>query len=199
MSNKVKEISKRICVYCGSSNRVSQDYMDMAARLGEILAHNGFGLVYGGARLGMMGAMARSVMQEGGEVIGISPQYLDDKEMAFKDVTEIHIVDSMHVRKQMMVDKSDVFMVMPGGLGTMDEFFEVFTWWQLGLHDKPMIIVNINGYWDFLFKLLDNIAANNFCSPTDIQRLIVVENIEDVAAAINRAPREHNDPKTKWI
>lgn len=195
MSNDIKTV----CVYCGSSSKVDDTYFETTKTLGKLLSDHEYDLVYGGGRMGLMGEIATTMLENGRKVIGIIPSHLSDKEVAHKDLSELHVVETMHERKKMMVDHADAFLVLPGGLGTMDEFFEVFTWWQLGLHDKPIIIVNVNGYWSPLLNLIENIAQVGFCQPSDLGYLIVVDRIEDLPEALKNAPQETNDPKTKWI
>jgi len=138
-------------------------------------------------------------MEHGGKVIGIIPRFLYEKEVGHDGVTELIIVDSMHERKQMMVDRSDAFVILPGGLGTLDEFFEIFTWWQLGLHEKPIIIANIAEYWTPLLSLIDNIIGHNFARQSDRDFIGVIERVEDIIGALETAPRETTDPATKWM
>ena len=138
---------KSVCVYCGSSSRVRQSYKDAAVELGLILAREGIRLVYGGGQVGIMGIIADTVLKNGGEVTGIIPHFLNESEVGKADVTELIAVDSMHVRKQIMAEKSDAFIVLPGGFGTLDEFFEILTWRQLKLHDKPIVIADVESYW----------------------------------------------------
>ncbi len=190
---------KSVCVYCGSSANVDQSFKDAAKRLGETLAAEKMRLVFGGGHVGLMGIVSDAVMDNGGEVVGIIPEHIAEKEVAHSGLTELHVVETMHERKQMMVDRSDAFIIMPGGLGTMDEFFEIFTWWQLGLHDKPIVIVNINEYWTPLLALLDNIIGHGFARADDRKFLTVVDDVQDVVSALQRAPEEKIDPKTKWI
>lgn len=190
---------KSVCVYCGSSNQVDQDFKDAAAVLGKSLAENGMRTVYGGGHVGLMGIVADTAIQNGGEVIGIIPRHIADKEVAHTSLTELHVVETMHERKQMMVDNADAFLILPGGLGTMDEFFEIFTWWQLGLHDKPIIVVNLKGYWTPLIKLIENIVAEGFARAADLNHMIVVDDINDVQDALANAKSETIDPQTKWI
>lgn len=188
-----------ICVYCGSSERVDDAFKDAVRNLGTLIAENNRRVVYGGGRKGLMGIVADAALNHGGEVFGVIPSHLDEKETAHQGLTELHVVETMHERKQIMVEQSDAFVIMPGGLGTMDEFFEIFTWWQLGLHDKPILVGNINGYWDNLINLVHNIASEGFCSPEDLKRIIVVDKVEQIIPSLDDAPRETNDPKTKWI
>lgn len=190
---------KSVCVYCGSSNNVDKDFKDAAAALGKILAENGMSTVYGGGHVGLMGIVADTAITTGGKVIGIIPKHIADKEIAHTGLTQLHVVDSMHERKQMMVDRSDAFLILPGGLGTMDEFFEIFTWWQLGLHDKPIIIVNLKGYWTPLIKLVENIVTEGFAREADLNHMIIVDDVSDVPEALANAKSETVDPQTKWM
>lgn len=188
-----------VCVYCGSSNRVDQLYKDAAVTLGNAIAAEGWGVVYGGGRVGLMGLVADSALKAGAPVVGIIPKHIQSREIEHTDLTELHIVDSMHTRKQMMVDRADAFAVLPGGLGTLDEFFELLTWKQLGLHDKPIVLVNINGYWTKLLESIRHIADVGFMRADDMNTFMIVDTVEDVAPAIKAAPAETFDPSTKWI
>lgn len=190
---------RAICVYCGSSAQVSAIYKQAATRLGALIAARDLCLVYGGGRVGLMGLVSDAVLDAGGEAVGIIPGHIADKEIAHTSLTRLHIVETMHERKQMMVDLADAFVILPGGLGTMDEFFEIFTWWQLGLHDKPIILVNVNGYWSKLLDLLDHVIEEKFARPSDRQYLYVVDSVEDVPAALENAPRQTMNVKTKWL
>ncbi|MED4041381.1 TIGR00730 family Rossman fold protein [Niallia taxi] len=138
---------KKLAVFCGSSNGASKIYIESAKKLGKELAKRNISLVYGGASVGIMGAVADSVLNEGGYVIGVMPSFLDNREIAHKNLSELIIVDSMHERKAKMAALADGFIALPGGPGTMEEFFEVFTWGQLGLHKKPCGLLNINGFF----------------------------------------------------
>lgn len=190
---------KSVCVYCGSSARVDQVYKDAAVELGKSIAASGWGVVYGGGRVGLMGLVADSALNEGAPVIGIIPKHIQAREIEHTDLTELHIVESMHVRKQMMVDKSDAFVILAGGLGTLDEFFELLTWKQLGLHDKPVVMVNVNGYWTKMIEAIKYIANQKFMREEDFGMFQVVDSVADVAAALTNAPNERFDPSTKWI
>ncbi|MCB9990234.1 MAG: TIGR00730 family Rossman fold protein [Rhodospirillales bacterium] len=190
---------KSVCVYCGSSAQVAEGFKQAASALGEIFAQAGIRVVFGGGRVGLMGLVSDATMEHGGTVIGIIPEHIAEKEIAHSGLTELHVVETMHERKQMMVDRADAFIILPGGLGTMDEFFEIFTWWQLGLHDKPIIIVNLDGYWDSLLALVDNIITQGFARPADREYLTVINRIDEVLDALERAPQEKIDVKTKWI
>lgn len=198
MSIKTKAL-KNICVYCGSSNNVDPDFKEAAHELGVLLAKNEMNVVYGGGNVGLMGIVANAALTSGADVIGIIPSHIADIEVAHEKLSELHVVDTMHERKQMMVDRSDAFLILPGGLGTMDEFFEIFTWWQLGLHDKPVIIVNLKGYWTPLLALIDNIINEKFAREADRAFLSVVDTIEEIPDALKNAKSETIDPKTKWM
>lgn len=188
-----------VCVYCGSSARVDQVYKDAATNLGKVIAGQGWSVVYGGGRVGLMGLVADAALGAGGKVVGIIPKHIQGREIEHTDLTELHVVDSMHIRKQMMVDRSDAFVVLAGGLGTLDEFFELMTWKQLGLHDKPIVMVNINGYWDRMNDAIRHLAGEKFMREEDLRMYQVVDSIDKVAEAISKAPLERFDPSTKWI
>ena len=188
-----------VCVYCGSSARVDQVYKDAAVTLGKSIADNGWNVVYGGGRVGLMGLVADSALSAGGKVFGVIPKHIQAREIDHTELTELHIVDSMHIRKQMMVDRADAFVILAGGLGTLDEFFELLTWKQLGLHDKPIVMVNIRGYWTKMIEAIQYIADEKFMRAEDFGMFQVVDSVEEVAAAILQAPHERFDPSTKWI
>lgn len=179
---------RSVCVYCGSSLGESQIYTAQAQILGRRLAENGIRLVYGGGRIGLMGVIADAVMKAGGEVVGIIPNHLHDWEVGHTGLTELHVVDSMHTRKRMMVDMSDAFIAMPGGVGTLDEFFEVVTWRQLKLHDKPIIVLNTEDYWHPLLALVEAVIERGFARRTTANLFTVVEDAEAVVAALLAEP-----------
>jgi uncharacterized protein (TIGR00730 family) len=153
---------QRVCVFCGSSNGVREDYVVAAQAMGTGLAKRGLGLVYGGGRVGLMGAVADAVLAAGGHVIGVIPQSLVDKEVGHNSLTDLRIVHSMHERKALMADLSNAFIAMPGGAGTMDEFFEIFTWAQLGFHRKPCALLNVASYYDPLLTFMDHAVQEGF-------------------------------------
>ncbi len=188
-----------VCVYCGSSSKVDDAFKQAAIDLGKYIAEQKWGVVYGGGRVGLMGLVADSALEKGGEVIGIIPEHIQGREVEHTDLTELHVVDTMHVRKQMMVDRSEAFVILPGGIGTLDEFFELITWKQLGLHDKPIVIVNVNGYWTKLIEAVENIANEGFMRQEDLKMYHVVDKVEDVVETLKNAPSEKFDPTTKWI
>ncbi|MDO8938637.1 MAG: TIGR00730 family Rossman fold protein [Methylicorpusculum sp.] len=156
---------KRLCVYCGSSPGKSSSYAQAARQLAQELVKRGIGLVYGGAGIGIMGLLADAVLANQGEVLGVIPQALVDKEVSHTGLTELKIVSSMHERKAMMADLSDGFIALPGGLGTLEELFEILTWAQLGFHQKPCGLLNIAGYYDGLTAFLDHAVEEQFVKP----------------------------------
>ena len=153
---------RRICVYCGSSPGSRQDYTDAAKELADVLVRHEIELVYGGASVGTMGVLADRVLELGGQVHGVIPKMLEDKEIAHRNLTELHVVASMHARKSMMAALSDGFIALPGGFGTLEEFIEVLTWGQLRFHDKPCGLLNVRGYFDSLLAFLDHSHAEGF-------------------------------------
>lgn len=153
---------KSITVFCGSNAGFRSEYAEAAKRLGVLLVANGIRLIYGGGKVGLMGVIADEVMRLGGEVIGIIPESLENKEVGHRAVTQLRVVDSMHERKALMADFADGFIAMPGGIGTFEEFFEILTWAQLGFHHKPCAILNVAGYYDGLLDLCDNAVTEGF-------------------------------------
>jgi len=153
---------KRVCVYCGSSGRVADAYRAAATRVGTLLAGAGIELIYGGGRIGLMGLVADAALGAGGRVTGIIPGFLHDRELGHTGISELIVVESMHERKQRMFELADAFAVLPGGLGTLDEAFECITWRQLGLHDRPIILIDVDGYWQPLMRLFDHVVETGF-------------------------------------
>ncbi|PCH99308.1 MAG: TIGR00730 family Rossman fold protein [Alphaproteobacteria bacterium] len=190
---------KSLCVYCGSSGNVDDSFRNAASTMGKTMADAGVQLVYGGGHVGLMGLIADAVMDNGGEAIGIIPEHISSKEVQHKGLTELHVVDTMHTRKQMMVDKSDAFLILPGGIGTLDELCEIMTWRQLGIHDKPIIIANINGYWTPFLDMINHIIKAGFMRDGDEKLMIVVESLDEVMPALKEAPDQKFDPSSKWI
>ena len=152
----------RICVFCGSSAGGRPEYAEAARAVGRIAAARGLGIVYGGSRLGLMGAMADAALSAGGEVIGVIPRALVDREIAHTGLTELRVVAGMHERKATMAALSDAFVALPGGAGTLDELFEIWTWAQLGLHDKPIAILDVAGFYTHLLRHLDGAVSDGF-------------------------------------
>lgn len=159
-----------------------------AARFGALLGKRGIRVVFGGGQVGLMGILADAALAAGGSVFGVIPSHLDEIEIGHPKVTELRVVDNMHARKELMFRESDAFAILPGGLGTMDETFEILTWRQLGLHDKPIIIVNAGAYWTPLLDLFDHISANGFARDGLGDLYTVVESVEAVLPAIEAAP-----------
>jgi uncharacterized protein (TIGR00730 family) len=164
---------KRVCVFCGSSTGIRAEYTEAAAMTGEWIAHRGLELVYGGGHVGLMGVVADAALQAGGPVIGVITQALQDREVAHEGLTELHVVRTMHERKARMASLSDAFLVLPGGIGTLEEFFEIWTWGQLGEHTKPVGLVNAGGYYDGLISFLDTMRAERFLKDKHREMLIV--------------------------
>ncbi len=164
---------KKICVYCGSSPGKNPAFSHAANRLARVMCERGIGLVYGGAAVGVMGVVANAVLAAGGEAIGVIPRSLAVKEVAHSNLTELHVVASMHERKAMMAELADGFVALPGGWGTLEEIFEILTWAQLGFHEKPCGLLNIDGYYDHLIRFLENAFEQQFVNrplPPDVDR-----------------------------
>jgi uncharacterized protein (TIGR00730 family) len=168
-----------ICVYCGSSESGPAAHRELAAELGRLMADRGLALVYGGGRAGVMGAVADAVLFAGGKVTGVIPDFLMQREHGHKGVTSLEVVTSMHERKARMAELSDGFIVLPGGLGTLEELFEVVTWFQLGLHDKPIAVVNPDGYWDSLRDVLDTAVEAGYARTENANIAAFVDNATD--------------------
>jgi uncharacterized protein (TIGR00730 family) len=184
----VQEAIKNVCVYCGSANRVDERYRAHAAELGQRLAAEKMGVVYGGGRVGLMGIVADAALNAGGKVVGIIPHHIQAMEVEHHGLTELHIVDSMHTRKRMMADRSDAYVVLPGGFGTLDETFEIITWKRLALHTKPVILFDDNGFWQPLIKLLDHLIDAGFAIPRDRSLYQVATSLDEVMQLLKRAP-----------
>ena len=167
---------KRICVFCGSSPGTRPEYVDIARQLGHLLAERGIGLVYGGGRVGLMGKVAEAVLEKNGEVIGVIPQALAAKEVAFTSLADLRVVGSMHERKALMAELSDGFVAMPGGLGTIEEFFEVLTWAQLGIHHKPCGLLNVAEYYTKLLAFMEHTAQEKFVDTQNLAMILVDDN-----------------------
>ena len=187
---------QRIGVFCGSSLSNNQDIQQAAAALGQVLARRAITLVYGGGNIGLMGVLADHVMGGGGSVIGVIPKMLVDKELAHHGITDLRIVGSMHERKAPMVDLADGFIALPGGYGTIEEFSEVLTWGQLGLHTKPMGILNVSGYFDHFLRFLDHAVRVRLLRP-EHRRLVLEATSAD--ALLERLTDWHAEPTPKWI
>lgn len=167
-----------ICVYCGSSLGRLTAYSSAARSLAEALANRNITLIYGGASIGIMGKIADEVLNLGGKVIGVIPQALADDEVAHPNLTELHITQSMHERKLRMAELADGFIALPGGIGTLEELFEIWTWAQLGIHNKPCGLLNVEGYYDALIHFLDHVLAEQFVKQHHRDRLLVESDVE---------------------
>jgi uncharacterized protein (TIGR00730 family) len=188
---------KRVCVYCGSSPGRRIAYLEQARALGRLLAHRKVGLVYGGASVGLMGAIADATLGGGGEVLGVIPRRLQDREIGHQGLTKLHVVGSMHERKQKMADLSDAFIAMPGGVGTLEELSETLTWSMLGLHSKPLGLLDVDGYWGPLEAFLDHAVAEAFLRPE--HRALVLSD-SDPGRLLDRLAAWTPPPSiVKWI
>lgn len=170
----------KICVFCASNDGANPIYLETAEKVGIFLAEKNIGLVYGGGRVGLMGQIADTVMKNNGNVIGIIPKSLADKEVAHQGLTELHIVKSMHERKAMMADFSDGFIALPGGFGTFEELCEIITWAQLGFHEKPCGFLNVEGYYDPLIELFDKATKEKFIRPEHRELVLIESKIENL-------------------
>lgn len=188
---------KRICVFCGSSPGGCPEYIQAARDLGTVLVNHGIDLVYGGGNVGMMGAVAESVFNAGGHVTGVIPKHLAEKEVAFIELSDLRIVDTMHQRKAMMAELSDGFIAMPGGLGTIEEIFEVWTWGQLNMHQKPCGLLNTCGYYNHLLTFLDHITTEQFVQEGHRQMLIVDSDTDRLIHQFQNYKPVTTD-KTRW-
>jgi len=178
---------RNVCVYCGSGAGQNPAFIEAARELGRILAAARIGLVYGGGDLGLMGAVARSVLENGGHVTGIIPGFLSEREHMLIEAQELIVVDDMHQRKHLMFEKSDGFVALPGGLGTLEEFVEQLTWTQLGRHVKPIVLANIDGFWNPLLELFDRMSGEAFIRPGFELKMTVADRVEDILPAIKSA------------
>jgi uncharacterized protein (TIGR00730 family) len=173
-----------VCVYCGSSNLAPPAHKALARALGRRLAAAGIALIYGGGKIGLMGQAADGALEGGGRVIGIIPRFLTQREVGNLEVTELVVTDTMHERKRLMAERAEAFVVLPGGLGTLDETFEILTWAQIGLHDKPVVLLNAGGFWDPLLVLLDRLEAAAYVRPEHRGLLRVVTGLEELLPAL---------------
>ncbi len=189
---------KSICVFCGSGKGSSPEYINAAQELGRLLVKENLDLVYGGARVGLMNEIANTVLEGGGKVTGVMPQYLVDKEVAHTGITKLHIVKDMHQRKAMLSELSDGFIAMPGGLGTLEEIFEALTWAQLGIHKKPCGFLNVNGFYDKLLDFLDHAVDQEFIK-SDNRKLVMRDPSPENLLELMRNYIPPGVDKAKWI
>jgi len=188
--------SQSICVFAGSSPGNDPTLLESASALGRALVARGYGLVYGGASIGLMGRVADTVLAAGGQVIGVMPDFLAAHEIAHRGLTELKITTSMHERKDAMASRSDGFIALPGGFGTLEEFFEAITWAQLGLHTKPCGLLNVNGYYDSLLRFLDTAVENKLLRPEHRDMVLVAPTAD---ALLDRMQAYAAPTLTKWI
>jgi len=188
---------KRICVFCGSSKGLKPAYREAAVEIGRAIAAKGFELVYGGGNIGLMGELADAALEAGGRVIGVIPDGLLRREVGHLHLTELHIVSSMHERKAMMAELSDAFVALPGGYGTLEEFFEIVTWAQLGMHRKPCGLLNVSGYFDPLLDMIDRANEEQFLRPHHRELVLVASQVDDLLDQMAR----YRPPMSldKWI
>lgn len=188
---------KSICVYCGSSDKLPEVYLQAAAEMGKTIAKQGLRLIYGAGSTGLMGALADAALEEGGEVMGIIPNYFNTPVLAHPNLTQIEIVDTLHQRKARMVELADAFVALPGGFGTLEEFFEVLTWAQIGLHQKPVGLLNIRGYYNLLLSMIEQAQREGFIYD-EHRALFYVE--ENPAELLNEL-KNHQPPKgiERWM
>ena len=180
---------RSVCVFCGSSDRGPRAHRDAAARLGRLLAAAGVELVFGGGRVGLMGILADAALGAGGRVVGVIPEHLLKAEVGHGKVSELVVTADMHERKETMFARADAFAVLPGGPGTLDETFEILTWRQLGLHDKPIVVVDLGGYWKPFIGLVDHLVRQRYARPSFRGFFKVCEDVDAVLPTLARAPR----------
>jgi uncharacterized protein (TIGR00730 family) len=185
---------RKICVYCGSSRGADPAFIKAASHFGRILAHNDIGLVYGGGDLGLMGAIAHSVLGAGGHVTGIIPHFLQKQENMLECVQELIVVDDMHERKRLMFEKADAFVALPGGIGTLEELVEQLTWVQLQRHDKPVLIADIAGFWKPLLALLAHMRDQGFIRVQSEARYLICDQVEEILPALQEAVARKRSP-----
>jgi uncharacterized protein (TIGR00730 family) len=188
---------ERICVFCGASSGRLAAYADSARLFGAAAAGRGLGVVYGGGRVGLMGALADGALAEGGEVIGVIPQELVDRELAHEGLAELHVVASLHERKALMAELADAFAALPGGFGTLDELLEQLTWSQLGLHAKPVGLLEVEGYWRPLIALARHATEEGFVREADLAAIAVAEDADALLDRLESMTREDR-PRPKW-
>jgi uncharacterized protein (TIGR00730 family) len=195
VSNVVHPL-RRAAVFCGSSHGNNPAYETAAQTVGRELARRRIELVYGGGKVGLMGALADAALQDGGRVIGVIPEALMAREVGHRGLSDLRLVKTMHERKALMADLADGFIALPGGMGTFEEFFEIITWAQLGLHAKPCGVLNVNGFFDPLLRLVDHAIAEGFV-PASHRDILVVDSA--IASLLERMERQHVPPQPKWI
>lgn len=181
---------KWVCVFCASAAGAAPAYLEAARELGRRIAERGYGLAYGGATVGAMGALADAALAAGGEVIGVIPDVIREREIDHKSLTELHVVRTMHERKAMLAERADAFVALPGGYGTMDEFIEIVTWAQLKIHARPCVLVNVNQFWDGFLAFLDHCVAEGFIQAENRGLVQVAGDAEEAVRIVERTWRE---------
>lgn len=188
---------KTVCVYCGSGSGTNPRFVEAATALGRIFAENNIRLVYGGGSVGLMGAIAKSVLDHGGAVTGIIPDFLRARENALTKVQEMIVTPDMHERKRLMFERSDAFVALPGGVGTLEELVEMLTWQQLGRHAKPILLANVDGFWEPLMALLTHMRTAQFIRPNLEIDILKAERVEDIVPRLNAAAARTADSEKK--
>lgn len=186
----------RICVFCGANLGNKEIYVQVAQQLGALMVKQGLGLVYGGASVGIMGEIANAVLKEGGEVVGVIPQFMVDKEVAHQRITDLRIVNSMHERKALMANLADGFIALPGGFGTLEEFCEILTWAQLDIHNKPCGLLNIDQYYNKLIEFIDYGVTEGFIKVADRKRILIDDDPEKL---LEKMANYQADPADTWL
>ena len=184
---------KWVCVFCASAAGASPAYLEAANDLGRRIVERGHGLVYGGATVGAMGAVADAALAAGGEVVGVIPDVIREREIDHKGLTELHVVRTMHERKALLAQRADAFVALPGGYGTMDELIEIVTWAQLKIHAKPCVLVNVNGFWNGLLAFLDTCVTEGFIQAENRGLVQVASNVDEALAIVERTWRKHTE------
>jgi len=182
----MQSVGRRVCVFCGSNTGLRPEYLAEAVALGRLLGKAGLGLVYGGAQVGLMGALADAALANGGEVIGVIPRSLAAVEVAHQGLSRLDVVETMHERKALMAQEADAFIALPGGFGTLDEFFEILTWAQLGIHRKPCLMVNTGGYYDHLLSFLEVAIEDGFLKDENRSYIQVVGNAAEALQRVQK-------------
>lgn len=195
----MKNPSFSLCIYCGSRPGNRSEFTDAARAVGQWIGGHGGQLVYGGGRNGLMGTVAQATLDAGGRVIGVIPKALVEKEWANNNCTELHVVDTMHERKRLMAEHADAFLALPGGIGTFEEFFEVWTWRQLGYHDKPVGLLNLSGYYDGLLRFLQSTVDNEFMSRWQMEMIRVGADLNALLPELVQAAGFSPDPRLDAI
>lgn len=190
---------RAICLYCASSSGRKPVFREAAGRFGALLAERGLSLIYGGGHVGLMGVAADAVLAAGGKVVGVIPRFLVDIEVEHRGITDLVVVGSMHERKQKMFELADGFVIFPGGLGTLDEAIEIITWKQLSLHDKPIVLLDLDGYWGTFLKLIEDAVAMGFAKPAVKDLFTVVQTVDEILPALSQGPRDRVRPAPSRI